>query len=213
MKISYQIIISSLFLVATTSMVSCTSTTKDQKQVKDSVAKVVLPQPFHVHKVVEIKPGLTLDILSWGRGAKLSAAYLILRSDSLNNEYKSITGELDGKITDAWNMDMDSDGNPELFIQAVGTEKDHYLSLYVYEFSESGSYKELKFPDLTNSTKKLYRGKDLLYIKDGALFREFSLFDESDTAGTKPTGKKLLGYSIRGNSFAVNEIKADKKAD
>ncbi len=189
-----------LFFIA-----ACTS--DKPKEPEKTLVKVVLPEPFHFHKAIEVKPGLTFDVVSWGRGSELTGAFLIMRSDSSGMKYRSASGDLEGRIKDAWNMDMDSDGNPEIFIEAVGEGKDNYLKMYVYEFDDNGTARELRFPDLTSSTKKNYRGKDSVYIKEGGLYREFPLYDEKDTAGLKPTGKKLIEYVLRGNNFSVKDAK------
>ncbi|HEY0054637.1 MAG TPA: hypothetical protein VGB63_04700 [Pedobacter sp.] len=190
---------------------SCSS--EEHKKPVSAITKVVLPQPFRFHKAIEVKPGLTFDVLSWGRGAEHIGQYLILRSDSSDLKYSTHSEELEGDLKDAWNMDLDSDGNPEIFLQSIGEDKDSFLSIYVHEFSAGGSSQELKFPELTSSTKKKYHGKDSVYTKDGNLFREFPIYDESDTGATKPVGKKVLEYKLRGNRFDINEIKEDEKKD
>ncbi len=189
---------------------ACTS--ESQKQVETrpkSIIKNKLPEPFRFHKALEVKPGLTFDVVSWGRGAEMTGAFLILRSDSTHFKYRSTTDELEGKIIDAWNMDMDSDGYPEIFIQAQGEEKKEYLKMYVYEFNNDGSAQKLRFPELASS-KKNYFGKDSIYIIESKLRREFPLFEEADTSALNPTGKKVIEYSLRGNSFSVHEIEAEK---
>ncbi|MBC7914944.1 MAG: hypothetical protein H7Y07_12570 [Pyrinomonadaceae bacterium] len=196
--------------VALTSIVSCSSD-EPSKKVESSITKVVLPQPFRFQKSIEIKPGLTFDILSWGRGAEHIGQYLILRSDSSDVKYSSISKELEGDIIDAWNMDLDSDGNPEIFIQARGQDKDSYFILYVHEFSEGGESQELKFPELTAATKKKYHGKDSVYIKEGNFFRQFPLYDEADTAAVKAIDKKVLEYKLRGNRFDIHELQEESK--
>ncbi|MBC8052494.1 MAG: hypothetical protein H7Y13_05480 [Sphingobacteriaceae bacterium] len=201
------VLLASISILITTLM-SCASEEKPFKA-ESSITKVVLPQPFRYHKPIEVKPGLTFDVLSWGRGAEHVGQYLILRSDSSDVKYSTISEELEGDIIDAWNMDLDSDGNPEIFIQAKGQDKDSYFKLYVYEFSESGSSQELKFPELTSATKKKYHGKDSVYVKEGNLFREFPLYEETDTAGLKPIERKVLEYSLRGNRFDIHEIKKE----
>jgi hypothetical protein len=198
--------LTSLFLAALT---SCTS--EAPKKAASSITKVVLPQPFRYHKSIEVKPGLTFDVLSWGRGAEQTGQYLILRSDSTDVKYSTLSEELEGKIIDVWNMDLDSDGNPEIFIQSEGLDKDSYFTMYVHEFSEGGSSQILKFPELTSATKKKYRGKDSVYTKDGNLFREFPLYDEKDTAGIKPVDKKVLEYTLRGNRFDIHELEKEEE--
>lgn len=191
---------------------ACTSESSQQNITKqNSEPSITIPEPFHYHKAVEVKPGLTFDVVSWGRGSELISAFLILRSDSTKLKYRSTSGELEGRIIDAWNMDMDSDGNPEIFIQAQGEEKDSFLKMYVYEFNDSGSSQEIRFPELSRSSKKGYLGKDSLYVIDGKIRRQFPVYDESDTAGVNPIGKKVLEYHLRGNSFNVDEVEVEDK--
>ena len=195
------ILLSLLFLSA------CNQDNKDKVEAPESQTKKLF-EPFRFHKAIEVKPGLTLDVVSWGRGSESVGAYLILRSDSSHLKYKSISGELDGQIVDVWNMDMDADGNPEFFIQSKGEGEGSYLNMYVYEFNSSGSAQEIPFPNLSGKTKNGYKGGDSLYIKEDDLMREFPVINEDDTSKTKaPLEKKVLKYRLRGNSFSVEEVK------
>lgn len=168
------------------------------------VTEEKLPQPFHFQKSIEIKPGLTFDILSWGRGADSVLSILILRSDSSRADYSSTSAELEGEIADVWNMDMDADGSPEIFIQIKKENQPEEFILNVYEFDSNGGSQKIKFPDLTSATKKKYRGLDSIYIKDGKLMRQFPLFNE-DTLDTKSVGKKVVQYDLSRNTFTVSE--------
>lgn len=184
---------------------SCTTEEKAPAvAVKPAVKKIM--EPFRYHKAIEVKPGLTLDIVSWGRGSTSVGGYLVLRSDSTHLNYRSIAGELDGKIVDVWDMDLDSDGNPELYIQSKGEGEGSYLSMYIYEYNESGANQQLRFPELTSTFKKGYRGNDSVYVKEGKLMREFPLYSTGDSA-SKATGEiRKLEYSLRSNSLNVKEI-------
>jgi hypothetical protein len=163
-------------------------------------------EPFRFHKAIEVKPGLTLDVVSWGRGSSSVGGYLVLRSDSTHLNYRSVADELDGKIVDAWDMDLDSDGNPELYIQSKGEGDGSYLSMYIYEYSDGGSNQQIRFPDLSGSLKKGYMGKDSVYIKEGKLMRQFPLFSTEDSL-SKATGEiRKLEYSLRNNSLNVKEV-------
>lgn len=184
---------------------SCT--TEDKKPVisnKPEVRKIM--EPFRYHKAIEVKPGLTLDVVSWGRGSNSVGGYMILRSDSTHLNYRSISDELDGKIVDAWDMDLDSDGNPELYIQAKGEGEGSYLTMYIYEFNDSGSNQQIRFPELSSSLKKGYKGNDSVYVKDGKLMRQFPLFHSDDTTGKASGEIRKLEYSLRSNSLSVKEV-------
>jgi hypothetical protein len=171
-------------------------------------AKPVLPQPFRNHHVIEVAPGLDFDVLSWGRGSDSTGAYLILRSDSADKQYTTTTGDLDGKIVDVFNSDLDTDGNPELFIQSQTTDSTHYGKIDAYEFNEDRGRK-LDFPKLSTKQKRGYRGEDSFVIKEGKLIRTYPVYD-SENRNAKPTGqKRVLEYNYHGNDFSVKQISTD----
>jgi hypothetical protein len=191
-------------------LISCGEEEEKQTDtVKQEMTKI--QEPFRFHKSIEVKPGLTLDIVSWGRGSDMVGGYLILRSDSTNLSYRSVSGELKGKVVDAWNMDLDTDGSPEVYIQATASGNDSQLNMYVHEFGDNGSNQQIRFPDLNSSLKEGYRGEDSLYINNGKLYREFPFFSKDDSStAAKPKSRKLE-YTLKNNSLQFKEIKEEAK--
>lgn len=171
-------------------------------------AKPVLLQPFRFHKLIEVSPGNSFDIFSWGRGAAETGSLLILKSDSTEKNYTTTTGDLEGAITDVYNTDMDMDGNPEILIQAKSKDSTVHTRIYAFEYKDNKAQK-LDFPKLNASQRKGYRGEDNFYIKEGVLMREFPVFDGNGPAA-KPTGdKRVLEYGIRSNNFTVKTVSHD----
>jgi hypothetical protein len=174
--------------------------------------------PFRFHKLIEVSPGQSYDVLSWGRGSLDAGSFMILHSDSSAIKYTTTIGDLDGAIVDVYNADMDVDGNPEILIQAKSKDTTNYASIYAFEFSNNKANK-LDFPKLNSSQRKGYRGSDNFYIRDGKLMREFPIYSGSGKEA-KPTGaKRQLEYGLRGNEFTVKQLSkdstdvADKKTD
>ena len=171
-------------------------------------AKPGLTQPFRYHKAIEVSPGETFDVVSWGRGSTQVGSFAILHSDSSRMKYSTTTGDLDGTITDVYNADMDMDGNPEILIRSKGKDTVNYTKIYAFEFNNSNADK-LDFPKLTGLQRKGYRGNDNFYIREGKLIREFPIYDSNDAAA-KPTGaKRQLEYSLRNNGFTVKQLSKD----
>ncbi|MDT3402589.1 hypothetical protein [Mucilaginibacter terrae] len=164
--------------------------------------------PFRYHKTVEVAPGLYYDVLGWGRGTDSVGAYQILRSDSAAAKYTTTTGDYDGRIMDVLNSDMDTDGNPEIFIHTQAVDSSHYAEVFAYEFNNDRARK-LDFPRLTRSQRKGYQGNDNFFIKDGNLMREFDVYNEEDSLVKKPIQKRLIEYNLRGNSLSSNQISKD----
>ena len=164
--------------------------------------------PFRYHKLIEVSPGQDYDILSWGRGSAMAGSFAILHSDSAAKKYTTTTGDLDGTIVDVYNSDMDLDGNPELLIQAKGTDSTNYATIYAFEFS-NGKAEKLDFPKLTKSQKKGYRGADNFYIKEGKFMREFPIYDGNDKEAKVTGAKRVLQYGLRDNSFTVKQLSKD----
>lgn len=166
-------------------------------------------EPFRYHKLIEVAPGEYYDILSWGRGATDTGSFAILHSDSSAREYVTTTGDLDGKIVDVYNSDMDVDGNPEILIQTKGKDTTNYTKIYAFEYGTDNKANKRDFPRLTSSQRDGYRGGDNFYISEGKFIREFPIYD-GNTATAKLTGaKRKLEYGLRGNEFTVNQLSKD----
>jgi len=198
-----------LLLIAVGLIFACNNEAKKPVAVSAPASKKpVNMDPFRYHKLIEVSPGQDYDILSWGRGSTKTGAFMILHSDSAAAKYTTTTGDLDGSIVDVYNSDMDLDGNPEILIQTKGKDTINYTNIYAFEFGGEKARK-LDFPKLTKAQKKGYRGDDNFYIKDGALIREFPIYD-GNSAAAKPTGaKKQLQYGLRNNEFTVKQLSKD----
>jgi hypothetical protein len=158
---------------------------------------------FPFYKDIQIRPGLNFEIVSWGKGVDSVGGYLVLLSDSLKNNYKSLSNEREGIITDAWNMDMDNDGNPEIYIELLSNK--NVSDLNVFEYS-GGSFNKITFPGLSSNMKKIYAGNDKFTIKEGELYRTFPIVNPRDTS-EKAGDIKRIKYRLSGNSFSPSEVK------
>lgn len=180
---------------------------KDQSATTSRAEHVAIQKPVNVfpfYKSIEIKPGYHFEVVSWGKGIDTLGGYLILMSDSLKNNYKSISAERKGIITDAWNMDLDNDGNPELYIQYV--VRKNVSDLNVYEFA-GNSFDKISFPGLSTKLKKDFQGNDQFFVKNGELFRKVPIV--ATDSGKTTTVIKTLKYSLRGNSFNATEVETN----
>lgn len=186
-------------------MITILSSCSDEKKQGSSVtttnnSKMSTPNPFPFYKTIEIKPGFNFEVLSWGKGVDSLGGYLILMSDSIKNNYKSISVERKGIISDAWNMDLDNDGNPELYIQFV--VRKNVNDVNVYEFANN-SFDKISFPGL--NSMKGYVGNDQFFVKNGELFRTVPIV--TIDSGKTTTLVKTLKYTLRGNSFSSADVK------
>ncbi|HKG07449.1 MAG TPA: hypothetical protein VKB19_13360 [Pedobacter sp.] len=157
---------------------------------------------FPFYKNIEIRPGINFEVVSWGRGADTVGGYLILLSDTLKNNYRSLSNEREGIITDAWNMDLDNDGDPEIYIEML--TKKNISDLNVFEYS-GGGFNKITFPGLSSSLKKNYAGNDKYTIKNGDLFRSFPLVNPKDST-EKAGSLKMVQYRLSGNTFSTREV-------
>ena len=185
-------------IIVSIMFVACSDTEKpiatEQKTVETEA-----PNPFPFYKSIEIKPGYYFEVLSWGKGVDSVGGFLILMSDSLKNNYKSLSVEREGIITDAWNMDLDNDGNPEIYIQTL--VRKNVADVNVYEFNND--FNKISFPGI--STMKGYKGDDKFFVKNGDLFR--SVPTVQTDSGKTTTFVKTLKYRLSGNSFSSSEVK------
>lgn len=190
-----------LGLLAISFLFACTNDEKPVATTKTEVGPVS-KNPFPFYKSIEIKPGFNFEVVSWGKGVDTLGGYLILMSDSLKNNYRSIAVEREGIISDAWNMDLDNDGNPEIYIQYL--VRKNINDINVYEYSNN-SFNKISFPGLSSENKKGYKGDDKFYVKNGDLFRAVPIVTVD--SGKTTTLVKTIQYNLRGNSFATSEVK------
>jgi hypothetical protein len=206
MKSIKSTLLQSAFLLGLLSIFSCTNEQAEVKQpANDSKAAKQAPAPFPFYKELAVTPGFGFEVVSWGKGVDSLGGYLILMSDSLKNNFKSFAVEREGIISDAWNMDLDNDGNPEIYVE-LKTEQTKG-DLNVFEYSR-GNFQKISFPGLPSKLKKLYAGNDKYFIKEGELFRSFPIVSPQDT--TEKAGDiKVVRYSLRGNQFTTSEVEAE----
>jgi len=200
------------FLLVSAAVLMLAACSEPEKKNASATTPIVkgaeMMQPFKYHKLIEVAPGQDFDVLSWGRGGGDTSAFVILHSDSAGRKYTTTTGDLDGPIVNVYNTDMDTDGNPELFIQSKSSDTTHFTKVYAFEFNDNEARK-LDFPRLTASQRKGYRGGDNFYIKDGKLMREFPLYDGAGKEA-KPNGqKRQLEYSFHSNTLSATQVSKD----
>ncbi len=183
-------------------IISCTNDDQATSLPKANPVAAKSVNPFPFYKSIEIKPGYHFEVVSWGKGVDSLGGYLLLMSDSVKNNYRSVSLERKGIITDAWNMDLDNDGNPELYIQYV--VRKNVSDLNVYEFA-GNSFDKISFPGLNSNLKKGYEGNDKFFVKNGDLFRSVPIV--STDSGKTTTLIKTIKYNLRGNSFSTSEVK------
>jgi len=200
---SYYLVIAGIAIMAA----GCSQNGAKNQQAVSASAKPQLMQPFTYHKMIEVSPGQYYDVMSWGRGGKGKGALLILHSDSINKDFVTTTGDLDGAIFDVFNSDMDADGSPELLIESKGKDTVNYSTIQAYEFKDKAQ--KLDFPKLQSYQKRGYRGNDNFFMKDGKLIREYPIYTSNDSTA-KPTGqKRVLEYSLRSNNLTVKDLSKD----
>lgn len=203
MKHTRSILRHSALFLGLLSLFSCTNQAPEaRKPSEESKVAKAAPMPFPFYKDLTVTPGFGFEVLSWGKGVDSVGGYLILMSDSTRNNFKSFAVEREGIITDAWNMDLDNDGNPEIYVELKSGQNKSDLN--VFEYSR-GNFQKISFPGLPSKLKKRYDGNDKYFIKEGELFRSFPVTNPQDT--TEKAGDiKVVRYSLRGNQFTTSEI-------
>jgi len=198
-----------LVLMAAAIIAGCGS---NEPKISGTSAKPKAPElmkPFRYHKMIEVSPGQTYDVLSWGRGSQEAGAFMILHSDSSAIKYTTTTGDLEGQIIDVYNSDMDVDGNPEILVAVKSKDTINRTGIYAYEFNNESKANKLDFPKLNSSQRKGYRGDDNFYIRDGKLIREFPIYKGRGKDATSTGAKRQLEYGLSRNEFTVKQLSKD----
>ncbi|WP_410221442.1 hypothetical protein [Pedobacter sp.] len=185
-------------------LAACKNKIQIDDQQKQVISEKTQKDLFKFYKDLELKPGYHFEVLSWGKSVDSVGAYSILMSDSVKKNFKAISAEREGVLTDAWNMDMDNDGNPEIYLQV--SVKKNEADLYVYEFA-GNSFNKISFPG--TSSIKGYNGNDKFFIKEGDLYRTVSVLEKED--GKEQNITKTYRYTLNSNTFSMKENKIEQK--
>lgn len=186
-------------IIAVSIIISACSDSEKPVQTEQKVVETTQPNPFPFYKSIEIKPGYYFEVVSWGKGVDSVGGFLILMSDSTKNNYKTLSVQREGVVTDAWNMDLDNDGNPEIYVQTL--VRKNVADVNVYEFNND--FNKISFPGI--SSLKGYQGDDKFFVKNGDLFRSVPIVQTEN--GKTTTLIKTLKYRLSGNSFSSSEVK------
>lgn len=195
-----------LFGLISTAFFACQP--EDKKPVAVAPAAKKVMDPFRYHKLIEVKPGLDFDVLSWGRGNDSVGSLLILKSDSAKQQFTTTTYDYEGKIVDVFNTDMNVNGNPEIIILTQKKEDDPETSpfdLITFEYPQRGQPNRMSAPRLSTSQRKGYRGGDRFYMQEGVLMREFPVYEGKGDTAKKTDEKRMLEYDLRGG-LVVKEV-------
>jgi hypothetical protein len=195
-------------LIGCIMLAGCAQEQKKPANLDNMPKAAAVMAPFKFHKMIEVAPGQSYDIVSWGRGSVDTGAFMILHSDSSGRKYTTTTGDLNGEIVDVYNADMDIDGHPEILIQVKRKDTINYTTIYAFEFYDSRVQK-LDFPKLTSSQRKGYRGNDNFYISEGKFIREFPIYEGSGATAKPTAAKRKLEYSLNNKSFNVKQLSKD----
>ncbi|MBU0695114.1 MAG: hypothetical protein KKE39_01115 [Bacteroidetes bacterium] len=199
-------LIPSSFIFGLSVMLFACQSKSSEENTKPKKVVMELPAPFQKHLKVEVGPELIFDVFSWGRGSDSTSSLLILRSDSLKNEFSVASSDnIDGRLQEVFNTDMDDDNNPEIVVYYTLNDKYESAEVMCFEFNGKNVNK-IRFPDLSSKTKKQYHGLDDFYVKEGKLFREFNIYDEADTLGKNALEKKKIQYFLKNNNFDLKEL-------
>lgn len=194
-KLAISAILASIVL----GLFSCSS--EEDKPLQEIGTVAASQNPFEFYKKVEIRPGISFEALSWGRGVDTLGGFTFLMADSVHHLYKTVGGTRKGKVVGFWNLDLDNDGNPELYLQTVNNQQ--LNDLMVYEF-EGNDFKKINFPALSSRTKDRINGADQFFVKGGELFRTLAVKAEKDV---KADTLMTVQYLIKDNTFSIKDVK------
>jgi hypothetical protein len=130
---------------------------------------------FHFQEELSIGDSMQAVVLSWG--GKTNGNYVVLLSDSLQNNYIATTQYRDGEILSVWVDDLDEDHWPEIIVTTRLAGSGDYGDVKVHELEETFGFRTYPLPQLSESLGADYQGHDYIYVESGRIVREFRLYD------------------------------------
>ena len=123
---------------------------------------------------------------------------LTIQPNGLELSNEPVIVEIDGTVTSAGIVDLDSNGSPEIYVFVNSSGSGSYGSLVAYAVNNGKSISQIYLPPINDDTVNSigYMGHDQFSVKDSTLVRKFPVYQKGDINASPSGGTKELQYKL-----------------
>jgi hypothetical protein len=150
-------------------------------------------QPFFAQMVLQ---GVTFQVESPNDSSINPVA---VRAVADEETFAEEGAEADGTITGVEVEDLNADGYPEVYVYVTSAGSGSYGSLIAYASNRNRSISPIYLPPLEDDPEAArgYMGHDRFAVGEGALVRNFPIYEEGDTNAAPTGGTPQIQYHLQ----------------
>ena len=137
--------------------------------------------------------GVSFQVQASGAG---SEQQLTLKVSRAGQPVQVIKEPIEGQVVGAEVEDLNSDGQPDLFVYIQSAGSGSYGSLKGWTSSRSGSLLPIHLQELPAKDAQGYRGHDQFAVVETSLVRRFPLYRAGDTNARATGGTRQVTYKL-----------------
>lgn len=168
------------------------------------MATAVLAAPYQ--KTLQLQ-GVTFKVQATGEG---STQQLTVEAERDGKPLDKKKLALDGAVMGAEVEDLNSDGQPELFVYTQSAGSGSYGSVWAWSVSRRGSLLPIRLGAMNSRDSSGYRGHDRFAVVENNLVRRFPIYLPGDTNARPTGGTRQVTYRLvpQGASLELKPVSA-----
>lgn len=151
--------------------------------------------------------GVTFKVQATGEG---STQQLTIEAERDGKPLAEKKLALDGTVVGAEVEDLNSDGQPELFVYTQSAGSGSYGSVWAWSVSRRGGLLPIRLGAMNSKDSSGYRGHDRFAVVENNLVRRFPIYLPGDTNARPTGGTRQVTYKLvpQGSSLQLQPVSA-----
>jgi hypothetical protein len=137
--------------------------------------------------------GITFVVTSSGEG---SQQQLVITANGEKTPFPPIRQTVDGRVVGAEVADLNSNGQPEVYVFVQGAGSGSYGQLVAYA-AGNGSLLPISLQELSGPMAKGYMGHDAFAVVENCLMRRFPIYRDGDSNAQATGGLRQICYKLK----------------
>jgi hypothetical protein len=169
-----------------------------------AMATAVLAAPYQ--NTLQLQ-GVTFKVQATGEG---STQQLTIEAERDGQPLAEKKLALDGTVVGAEVEDLNSDGQPELFVYTQSAGSGSYGSVWAWSVSRRGGLLPVRLGAMNSRDSSGYRGHDRFAVMENNLVRRFPIYLPGDTNARPTGGTRQVTYKLvpDGSSLQLRPVSA-----
>jgi hypothetical protein len=169
-----------------------------------AMATAVLAAPYQ--NTLQLQ-GVTFKVQATGEG---STQQLTIEAERDGKPLAEKKLALDGTVVRAEVEDLNSDGQPEVFVYTQSAGSGSYGSVWAWSVSRRGGLLPIRLGAMNSKDSSGYRGHDRFAVVENNLVRRFPIYLPGDTNARPTGGTRQVTYKLvpDGSSLQLRPVSA-----